>query len=64
MRTQGVAFGDLAMIENIDGERSLAKAVEDLDRNIVSLQVFAGDKGLSTYTARELWFWRLSMATA
>jgi len=31
MRTQGVAFGDLAMIENIDGERSLAKAV-DLDR--------------------------------
>ena len=64
MRTQGVAFGDLAMIENIDGERSLAKAVEDLDRDIASLQVFAGDKGLSTYTARELWFWRLSMATA
>jgi V/A-type H+-transporting ATPase subunit B len=42
-----VAFGDLAMIENIDGELSLAKVV-DLDRDIVSLQVFAGGKGLST----------------
>jgi V/A-type H+-transporting ATPase subunit B len=42
-----VAFGDLAMIENIDGERSLAKVV-DLDRDVVSLQVFAGGKGLST----------------
>jgi vacuolar-type H+-ATPase subunit B/Vma2 len=47
VRAQGVAFGDLAMIENIDGERSLAKVV-DLDRDIVSLQVFAGGKGLST----------------
>ncbi|MEY3760729.1 MAG: V-type sodium ATPase subunit [Pseudomonadota bacterium] len=44
---QGVAFGDLAMVENIDGEKSLAKVV-DIDRDIVSLQVFAGGKGLST----------------
>jgi len=42
-----VAFGDLALIENIDGEQSLAKVV-DLDRDVVSLQVFAGGKGLST----------------
>jgi len=47
VRAQGVAFGDLAMIENIDGEQSLAKVV-NLDRDIVSLQVFAGGKGLST----------------
>ena len=42
-----VAFGELAMIENIDGEQSLAKVV-DLDRDVVSLQVFAGGKGLYT----------------
>ena len=47
VRAEGVAFGDLAMIENIDGEQSLAKVV-DLDRDTVSLQVFAGGKGLST----------------
>ncbi len=47
IRAQGVAFGDLAMIENIDGEVSLAKVV-DIDRDIVSLQVFTGGKGLST----------------
>ncbi|MEY3287766.1 MAG: hypothetical protein RLZZ419_8 [Pseudomonadota bacterium] len=47
VRAQDVAFGDLAMIENIDGELSLAKVV-NLDRDIVSLQVFAGGKGLST----------------
>src|SRR5512137_2953021 len=47
VKAQGVAFGDLAMIENIDGEQSLAKVV-NLDRDIVSLQVFAGGKGLST----------------
>jgi V/A-type H+-transporting ATPase subunit B len=47
VRAQDVAFGELAMIENIDGERSLAKVV-DLDRDVVSLQVFAGGKGLST----------------
>lgn len=47
VKAQGVAFGDIAIIENIDGERSLAKVV-DLDRDIVSLQVFSGGKGLST----------------
>ena len=47
VRAQDVAFGELAMIENIDGEQSLAKVV-DLDRDVVSLQVFAGGKGLST----------------
>jgi len=47
VRAQGVAFGDIAMVENIDGEQSLAKVV-DLDRDIVSLQVFTGGKGLST----------------
>jgi len=47
VRAEGVAFGDLAMVENIDGETSLAKVV-DLDRDIVSLQVFAGGKGLSS----------------
>ena len=47
VKAQGVAFGDLALVENIDGEQSLAKVV-DLDRDTVSLQVFAGGKGLST----------------
>ncbi|MGZ8947291.1 MAG: V-type ATP synthase subunit B, partial [Methylococcaceae bacterium] len=47
VKAQGIAFGDLAMVENIDGEQSLAKVV-DLDRDTVSLQVFAGGKGLST----------------
>ncbi|MDO9424361.1 MAG: V-type ATP synthase subunit B [Methylobacter sp.] len=47
VKAEGVAFGDLAVVENIDGEMSLAKVV-DLDRDIVSLQVFSGGKGLST----------------
>ncbi len=47
VKAEGVAFGDLAVVENIDGEISLAKVV-DLDRDIVSLQVFSGGKGLST----------------
>lgn len=47
VKAEGVAFGDLAVVENIDGELSLAKVV-DLDRDIVSLQVFSGGKGLST----------------
>lgn len=47
VRATGVAFGDLAVVENVDGETSLARAVE-LDRDLVSLQVFAGSKGLST----------------
>jgi V/A-type H+-transporting ATPase subunit B len=47
VRATGVAFGDLAVVENVDGDTSLAKVVQ-LDRDIVSLQVFAGGKGLST----------------
>lgn len=47
VRAEGAAFGELAMVENVDGETSLAKVIE-LDRDIVSLQVFAGGKGLST----------------
>jgi len=47
VRAEGAAFGDLAMVENVDGETSQAKVVE-LDGDIVSLQVFSGSKGLST----------------
>lgn len=47
VRAQKAAFGELATVENIDGETSLAKVV-GLDNDIVSLQVFAGGKGIST----------------
>jgi V/A-type H+-transporting ATPase subunit B len=47
VRATGVALGDLAHVENTDGEMSTAKVI-GLDRDIVSLQVFAGGKGLST----------------
>jgi len=47
VKAEGAAFGDLAIVENVDGETSQAKVVA-LDRDIVSLQVFAGGKGLST----------------
>lgn len=47
VKASDVAFGDIAIVENVDGETSVAKVVE-LDRDIVSLQVFAGGKGLST----------------
>ena len=46
----GVALGDMAEVENTDGETSLARVI-GLDRNLVSLQVFAGGKGLSTDAA-------------
>lgn len=42
-----VALGDMAEVENTDGERSLARVIS-LDRDQASLQVFAGGKGLST----------------
>jgi V/A-type H+-transporting ATPase subunit B len=44
VKGRDAAFGDLAIVENVDGETSLAKVVE-LDHDIVSLQVFAGGKG-------------------
>lgn len=47
VRAQNVGFGDLAIVENWNGDRSLAQVVR-LDKEEVSLQVFAGGKGLST----------------
>ncbi len=47
VKAAGAAFGDIAVVENVDGEISVARVVE-LDGNLVSLQVFAGGKGLST----------------
>ncbi|MGR9105837.1 MAG: V-type ATP synthase subunit B [Gammaproteobacteria bacterium] len=47
VRAKDVAFGETALVENIDGEKSIARVV-DIDRDVVSLQVFIGGKGLST----------------
>jgi V/A-type H+-transporting ATPase subunit B len=47
VRAKGVAFGDIAVVENVDGEISTARVVE-LNRDMASLQVFTGGKGLST----------------
>jgi V/A-type H+-transporting ATPase subunit B len=47
VKAKGVAFGDVALVENTDGERSIAKVV-GLDRDTVSLLVYTGGKGLST----------------
>jgi V/A-type H+-transporting ATPase subunit B len=45
IRARGVALGELAWVENSDGTNSLAQVTE-IDRERVSLQVFAGGKGL------------------
>jgi V/A-type H+-transporting ATPase subunit B len=42
----GVAFNDLALVEDPSGFQSLAR-VTRLDRDLASLQVFSGTKGLS-----------------
>ena len=42
-----VRFGDLAMIRSVDDARSLAQVIF-IDRDIVTLQVFSGTKGVST----------------
>ncbi len=52
VRADNVTYGELAMVHNPggamgSGEDSLARVIE-LDRDIVSLQVFAGGRGLST----------------
>lgn len=47
VRGSDVGFGDLAIVENWDGRRSLGQVIE-LERDVVSLQVFSGGKGLST----------------
>ena len=44
---RGAALGDLALVENVDGAVSTARVV-GLDRDVASLQVFTGGKGLST----------------
>lgn len=47
IRAKGVSFNDLALVENWDGETSLAQVIQ-LEDDEVSLQVFTGGKGLST----------------
>ena len=50
VKAKDVAFGDIAVVENVDGETSIAKVVE-LDGDTASLQVFAGGKGFNQSTA-------------
>jgi len=47
VRVTGVALGDLAVVENVDGETSRAKVIA-IENDVASLQVFAGGKGIST----------------
>ena len=47
VRAKNVGFGDLALVENWNGERSLAQVIQ-LEGDVVSLQVFAGGRGIST----------------
>jgi len=42
-----VRLGELAMLEQTDGERSLAQ-VNSINRDVISLQIFTGTKGVST----------------
>ncbi len=42
-----VRFGDLAVVESVDGAKSLAQVI-NMNRDVVSLQVFSGTKGIST----------------
>jgi len=47
VRARNIGLGDLAVVENWDGDRSLAQVIE-IHGDEVSLQVFTGGKGLST----------------
>ena len=47
VRARNIGLGDLAVVENWDGDQSLAQTVE-VQRDEASLQVFTGGKGLST----------------
>ena len=47
VEAKDVALGDLAAVRNVDGTTSTAR-VMGLERDIASLQVFTGGKGLST----------------
>ncbi len=42
-----VRFNDLAVIETVDGVKTLAQVIF-IDRDVVTLQVFSGTKGIST----------------
>ncbi|WP_170548164.1 V-type ATP synthase subunit B [Ruegeria atlantica] len=46
-RDPAVRFNDLAVIETVDGRKTLAQAIL-IDRDVVTLQVFSGTKGIST----------------
>jgi V/A-type H+-transporting ATPase subunit B len=45
--TPAIAFDDLALVEGVDGFRSLARVIR-IDGATASLQVFSGTKGVST----------------
>ena len=47
VEAKGAALGDLAAVQNVDGTTSTAR-VMGLERNIATLQVFTGGKGIST----------------
>ncbi|MEM9731525.1 MAG: V-type ATP synthase subunit B [Myxococcota bacterium] len=47
VEAEGAALGDLAVVQNPDGNTSTAR-VTGLDRNVATLQVFTGGKGIST----------------
>ncbi|HET8698903.1 MAG TPA: V-type ATP synthase subunit B [Gammaproteobacteria bacterium] len=47
IRAPDIGLGDMAIVDTADGDRSLAQTIELRDDE-VSLQVFAGGKGLST----------------
>ncbi|KIC44875.1 V-type ATP synthase subunit B [Tateyamaria sp. ANG-S1] len=42
-----VRYGDLAVVKSVDGASSLAQVIR-IERDVVSLQVFSGTKGIST----------------
>ena len=42
-----VRFGDLAILEGAEAQQSLAQVI-NIDRDVVSLQIFTGTKGVST----------------
>ena len=46
-RDAAVRFGDLAVLEGEEAQRSLAQVI-NIDRDVVSLQIFTGTKGVST----------------
>jgi len=45
--TPAIAYDDLAVVEGVDGFRSLARVIK-IDRDVASLQVFSGTKGVAT----------------